>query len=279
MTFSDVPIERVRQYWDARPCNVKHSPLPVGTRAYFDEVEKRKYFVEPHIPRFAEFSRWGDKRVLEVGCGIGTDTINFARWGATVTAVDLSRESLKLAVQRAKACGVNDSIKFHQANAECLTDMVTFADYDLVYSFGVLHHTPNPERALAQMAVYVAPGGTLKLMVYHRWSWKALWILMTYGRGQFWKMDRLIAQHSEAQTGCPVTRTYTKRSIRQMVERCGLRVVDARVEHIFPWRIPEYVRYEYVKEWYFAWMPDWLFRGLEHLFGWHLCVTAERIDE
>ena len=279
MTFSDVPIQQVREYWDARPCNIRHSPLPVGTQEYFDEVEQRKYFVEPHIPRFAEFSRWGDKRVLEVGCGIGTDTINFARWGAKVTAVDLSRESLKLAAQRAKVCGISDGIKFHQANAERLTDMVTFADYDLVYSFGVLHHTPNQDRALKEIAEYVAPGGTLKLMVYHRWSWKAFWILATYGKFQFWKLNKLIAQHSEAQTGCPVTHTYTRRGIRQMIERCGLRVVDMRVEHIFPWRIPEYVRYEYVKEWYFAWMPDWLFRWLEHLFGWHLCVTAERINE
>ena len=63
--------------------------------------EKRKYFVEPHIPAFAQFERWKGKKVLEVGCGIGTDAINFARAGARVTAVDLSDESLKLAKQRA----------------------------------------------------------------------------------------------------------------------------------------------------------------------------------
>ena len=103
MTLSTQPsIQTVQSYWNARPCNIRHSPLPIGTKEYFDEVEKRKYFVEPHIPGFAQFERWKGKKVLEVGCGIGTDTINFARGGALVTAVDLSEESLKIARQRAK---------------------------------------------------------------------------------------------------------------------------------------------------------------------------------
>ena len=72
-TFSETPIDRVRDYWNARPCNLRHSPATVGTRQYFDEVEARKYFVEPHIPGFAQFQRWSGKRVLEIGCGLGTN--------------------------------------------------------------------------------------------------------------------------------------------------------------------------------------------------------------
>src|SRR5437588_11658959 len=100
-SFAETSIAAVREYWNARPCNVRHSTKPIGTREYFDEVEARKYLVEPHIPVFADFDRWRGFKVLEIGCGIGTDTINFARSGASVTAVDLSANSLAIARQRA----------------------------------------------------------------------------------------------------------------------------------------------------------------------------------
>jgi 2-polyprenyl-3-methyl-5-hydroxy-6-metoxy-1,4-benzoquinol methylase len=83
-SFQHVPITKVSDYWNSRPCNIAHSPQPVGSREYFDEVEIRKYVVEPHIPSFAEFERWRGKKVLEIGCGIGTDTINFARCGREI---------------------------------------------------------------------------------------------------------------------------------------------------------------------------------------------------
>ena len=125
MNISQSPdIQTVQAYWNTRPCNIRHSSRPIGTKEYFDEVEKRKYFVEPHIPSFAQFDKWKGKKVLEVGCGIGTDTINFARAGASVTAVDLSDESLSLARQRAKVFGFDHQIKFYQGNAEELGTVV-----------------------------------------------------------------------------------------------------------------------------------------------------------
>jgi ubiquinone/menaquinone biosynthesis C-methylase UbiE len=268
-------IDAVEEYWDTRPCNIRHSPHPVGTREYFDEVEARKYLVEPHIPAFAEFERWNGKRVLEVGCGIGTDSINFARAGARLTAVDLSQNSLRLAQERALVMGVVDRIEFVHADAEELSTALDPEPYDLVYSFGVVHHTPSPERALAEMRRFVAPGGTAKLMLYHRRSWKVLWIVAAEGKGQFWRTSELVAAFSEAQTGCPVTYTYTRRSARELVERAGLHATSVRVDHVFPYRIRDYVEYRYVKEPYFRWMPEWLFRAFERRFGWHLLITAE----
>ena len=153
--FEGVSIAEVQGYWDARPCNIRHSPKPLGTKAYFDEVEARKYFVEPHIPAFAEFPRWNGRRVLELGCGIGTDTISFARAGAQVTAVDLSAESLSVARQRAETFGLADRIRFYQADGEDLSRQVPVEPYDLVYSIGVVHHTPHPGRAVAELRRYL----------------------------------------------------------------------------------------------------------------------------
>ena len=273
--FSHATIDEVRQYWDRRPCNIRHSPQPVGTRAYFDEVEARKYFVEPHIPRFAEFERWREKKVLEIGCGIGTDTVNFARHGAAVTAVDLSSQSLEIARQRVGVYGLEDRVRFFHGSAEELTAFVPKQTYDLIYSFGVIHHTPHPERVLAEARQYAAAGSTLKIMVYHRWSWKVLWIVLGYGKGQFWRTAELVARNSEAQTGCPVTYTYSRPQARRLVESRGFRVTGLFVDHIFPYRIADYVQYRYVKAWPWSWMPQPMFRWLERRFGWHLCLTAE----
>jgi len=270
--FSEKSIDQVKDYWNSRPCNIRHSPAEVGTKEYFDQVEERKYKVEPHIPGFAQFERWRGKKVLEIGCGIGTDTMNFARAGAEVTAVELSIESMNVAKKRAEVFGLTDSITFYHANAEELSKVVPIEEYDLIYSFGVIHHTPHPERAIKEIKKYTKPSTVLKLMLYYRWSWKVLWIMMTDGKFRFWELDKFIAKNSEAQTGCPVTYSYGHKSVRKFLK--GFKVIKSQADHIFPYRILDYKEYRYVKVWYFRFMPRPLFRLLEKTFGWHLCVDA-----
>lgn len=273
LSESDILIGKVRNFWDEHPCNINHSPKMVGTREYFEEVERRKYFVEPHILRFAEFARWRGKRVLELGCGIGTDTINFARHGAYVSAVELSERSLELAKHRAKVYGLRDRIKFYCGNAEELDKFVPVEPYDLIYSFGVIHHTPHPQRIIEQIRNYTYPDSTIKIMVYHWYSWKVLWILLTYGKAKFWRMKELVARYSEKARGCPCTYTFTRNQIARLLEKHGFKIKEIWADHIFPYRIVDYAQFRYTKVWYFRYIPQRFFRWLERHFGWHLCVT------
>jgi ubiquinone/menaquinone biosynthesis C-methylase UbiE len=259
-------IEKVISYWNKRPCNIFHSQKEIGTREYFDEIEARKYFVEPHIPKFAGFEKWKGKRVLEVGCGIGTDTINFARNGASITAVDISEKSLEIAKTRAEVFGVSNKITFYRCNAEKLWPTVPREGYDLVYSFGVIHHTPNPRKVIEEVLQYYTHRETiLKVMVYHKHSLKALNMFMGFDNT------------TEAQEGCPVAYTYTRRSLKHFLKGFDIQQMD--VEHIFPYVLSEYINYSYVKKWPYQIMPPSWFQWLEHRVGWHLCITAKKKDQ
>jgi SAM-dependent methyltransferase len=115
------------------------------------QVKQRKYFVEYHIPEFAEFERWRGKRVLEIGGGICTTATSFAEAGANITVVELSPKSMELCKQRFKALGLFDRATFFVGNAENLSSVVPVETYDLIWSFGVIHHSPNPESIVSQI--------------------------------------------------------------------------------------------------------------------------------
>jgi len=258
---SEPDIDAVRSYWDRRPCNIRHSNAEVGSKEYFDQVEARKYFVEPHIPEFAQFRHWAGKRVLEIGCGIGTDAVNFARAGADYTAVEVSEVSLALTQKRFETFGLKGS--FFNANAEELASMVGRGGFDLVYSFGVIHHTPNQRAVVEQARHVIRPDGELRIMLYAQNSWKA--VMIDAGLDQ-----------PEAQAGCPIATTYSREMIEALL--AGLfRVVSAEQAHIFPYRIDKYIRYEYELEPWFAAMPPDMFNALERRLGWHYLIVARPI--
>lgn len=254
-------IDAVQAYWDTRPCNLHHSAAPTDSLLYSQEVTAKKFAVEPHIIWFAEFHKWAGKDVLDAGCGIGTMALEFARAGAYVDAIDLSGYSLVIGAQRASAEGLT-RVDFRLHNLEI--PVSKRFRYDLIWSFGVIHHTPNPDIALANLRKAVKPDGVLRLMVYNRWSLKALRLALTGG----------VRRQSEAQADSPITYVYSKREIKRLLQQTGWQVTRMQVEHIFPYRIADYKQHRYVKALPWRWMPGWAFRRLERLFGWHLLVEA-----
>jgi len=294
--FKDVPIEEVEDFWNARPCNLRHGIAPIGTKEYFNQVEARKYKVEPHIKHFAEFEKWNNKDVLEIGCGLGTESTNFARNGARLTAVDLSSESVKLAKQRLNVFDLKGNV--FVANAEKLSENLkdffqnennnseiikpnSFKDnipqFDLVWSFGVLHHTPDPTQAINQIKKLLKKGGELRIMVYAKISYKLFFLMRETGVWDFSLIDRLIGEYSEAQSGCPVTYSYTIDDIpKKLLPENDWEIVDIKKDHIFAYKIPEYKKHEYVREDCFAGISDEEFHELEKELGWHMLVTAKK---
>lgn len=230
----------------------------MASRQYFDEVEQRKYFVEYHIPGFADFPRWKNKKVLEIGCGIGTDSINFSRAGARLTATELSRESMEICKKRFEVFG--EQAKFYLCDAEKLSQTVPIEHYDLVYSFGVIHHTPHPKRIIEEAKKYMGPDSELRIMLYSKYSTKNFMI---------W----LGLMQPEAQTGCPIANTYSAQDIRKLLK--DFDVISIQKEHIFPYRIEPYKQYEYEKAFPWNVLPRPIFRWLEHRLGWHTLIRAK----
>jgi len=251
-------INDVKQFWDGRPCNVRHSKEQKGTIEYFDEVEKKKFFVEPHIKSFSHFNEWEGKKVLEIGCGLATAGINFARYGADYTGVELSDESLELAKKRFDVYGKDG--RFYSGNAEQLSSFVPVETYDLIYSFGVIHHSPHPEKIISEIKKYMNKDSTLKIMLYGKDSWKNY--MIECGLDQ-----------PEAQYGCPIANTYTKDEVVDLLE--GYDIISIEQDHIFPYQIEPYKKGEYIKQPWFESMPDEMFKSLEKNLGWHLLITAK----
>jgi SAM-dependent methyltransferase len=159
--------ERVRAFWQSHPCGTKFSDAEMGTPEFFERVEAHRYTKEWHIPEAADFAGARGLRVLEIGCGLGTDGAQFAQAGAQYTGIDLTEAAIELARKRFELSGLKG--EFRVADAESLD----FADesFDRVYSHGVLHHTPDIARAVAEIHRVLKPRGRAIVMLYHRGSY------------------------------------------------------------------------------------------------------------
>lgn len=251
-------IDVVKDFWNSRPCNVRHSKKEIGSYEYFEEVENKKFFVEKHILEFTKFENWKNKKVLEIGCGIGTAAINFARNGAEYTGIELSENSLDLTKKRFDVYDMKGN--FYLGNAERLSQILPEEKYDLIYSFGVIHHSPNPELIFEEVKKFCHKDTIVKIMLYAKNSWKN--IMIESGLDQ-----------PEAQSGCPIAFTYTKDEVKELMK--GFEIISIEQDHIFPYEVESYKNNEFKKVPWFDNMPENVFKVLENNLGWHLLITAK----
>lgn len=286
--------ERVRAFWQAHPCGTKFSDAEMGTREFFERVEAHRYAKEWHIAEAADFAGARGLRVLEIGCGLGTDGAQFARAGAAYTGVDLTAAAVELAQKHFELLGLRG--EFHTADAENLG--FPDASFDLVYSHGVLHHTPDTAGAVREIHRVLKPGGRAMVMLYHRGSYNyriGIRVLRRSGahllkseRG-IWFVNRLtgepvdsLREHAQllnASTnghrsadeflsqstdgaGNPLARVYSRREARELFK--DFREVELRAYFLNKRLIPLLGKL----------LPRSVESALASRWGWHLWVYA-----
>ena len=212
-TPDDELKQRVADYWNSRTCQTRVATAPQYTKEFYEQIENFRAKDEPEIAGFAEFTRYHGKEVLEVGVGSGTDFIQWARSGAKAHGIDLTEEAIRYTQRRLETYGLT-AASLRVADAEALP----FADesFDLVYSYGVIHHTPNTPKALAEIIRVMKVGGRVKIMLYNKRSSIAWlnWVRHALLKGKpFQSVDKVLWDHMES-IG---TKAYTRSEIHQML--------------------------------------------------------------
>jgi ubiquinone/menaquinone biosynthesis C-methylase UbiE len=206
---------KVKTFWNKEACGTWAASSEKYSRNYFDEIEEYRYQVEPEIFSFAQFTRFYGKKILEVGVGAGTDFLQFVRAGAEAYGIDLTEEAVEHVKKRLDVYGLAAK-EVKVADAENLP----YKDntFDLVYSYGVIHHSPNFNKALEEIIRVASIGGRIKIMVYHRRSLNAFSKYLMYGlrRGKpFQSFSKILFNHMES-IG---TKAFTVKEIKGILSR------------------------------------------------------------
>lgn len=191
----------VAKFWEAAACG-EDQYLPNLTVEGYNLEAAERYRLEPEIVAFAEFDRWRERKVLEIGVGIGADHQRFAQAGAQVTGIDITKHAIDLVRRRFELLGLSSRLMVGDAESLPFPD----ASFDLVYSWGVIHHTPNTARAAREILRVLKPGGEFRVMVYNRHSLIGLMLYVRYGYRCSFSLDEVFAKFLES----PGTKAYTR---------------------------------------------------------------------
>jgi SAM-dependent methyltransferase len=213
-------LSDVRDYWNQQSCGAGVAVADKHSRDYFEQIEEFRYRLEPEIFAFAQFTRHRGKKMLEVGVGAGTDFLQWCRAGADAHGVDLTEEAIENVRARLFVYDQH-AADLKVGNAESLP--YPDGTFDLVYSWGVIHHSPDTEKAFSEIVRVTRTGGTIKLMVYNRYSLQTFYWWLRHGlfRGKPWRSFADVLHHHMESVG---TKGYTRGEITAMAERHNVAV-------------------------------------------------------
>jgi ubiquinone/menaquinone biosynthesis C-methylase UbiE len=180
-------------------------------RGFFDQIERERFKWEPYIETFARFQQGRGQRLLEIGVGVGTDFVNWVRNGAQAVGIDLTEQGVALTRERLVLEGLSAEVM--RGDAEFLPFKSNF--FDIVYSYGVLHHSPNTAQCVEEVHRVLKPGGEARIMIYHLRSCVALmlWIIHCLLKGRPWRSPRWAIYHYLESPG---TKAYTVKEARKL---------------------------------------------------------------
>ena len=197
-------IEQIASYWNHRIHDLEMTDHPVGTLAFFDDLDDYRFDKLRYLPQLVDFSAYRGQRLLEVGCGIGTDLVRFARGGARVTGVDLAETAIDLA-RKNFALHTLAVEELRVANGEALP--YADATFDVVYGHGVIQYTADAAQLIRECHRVLKPGGTGIFMVYNRVSWL----------NALSKVMKVALEHEDA----PVLKKYSIAEFRDLLKPFG----------------------------------------------------------
>jgi SAM-dependent methyltransferase len=262
--------QRAREQWSQDPAGAVYGrEHEFGTREFFDAVERHRYTeYAPWMPEVMGFNDFAGTRLLEIGCGMGTDLLQFARGGAAVTGVDLTARSIHISRHHFFIYGARGD--FAITDGESLP----FADesFDVVYSNGVLHHTPDTAGAVREVHRVLRPGGQARVMLYHRGS-AYYWgqIILRHGllggellRGH--SPEEIMSRYVEVNEsgGRPLVKVYSRRQARNLFSM--FREVKIQVEQLTR---PELFILGRI-------IPEAIFRRLRRSVGGNVIISARK---
>jgi ubiquinone/menaquinone biosynthesis C-methylase UbiE len=218
----------VKDYWENKVCGAVYGGIREEGRVNLDKMAKARYELEPFILPFVDFPAWKGKRILEIGVGGGVDFSGWVFGGADATGIDLTEAGVQMTRQRLKELGLsNGNYRLAVADAENLA----FPDetFDLVYSWGVLHHSPDTPKAFREACRVTKRGGEFRGLIYHAHCWVGLmfWFRYSLLTARPWKSPRqAMFEHLES----PGTKTYTKRETEALLRGAGFKHWDIRFQ-------------------------------------------------
>ena len=203
--------QQVHDFWQQASCG-EALYLDGTERESYRQQAERRYQLEPYIAELARFETASGQEVLEIGVGLGADHQRFAECGARLTGIDLTSRAVEHTRRRLDAFGLASRLSTGDAEALAFPD----DSFDVVYSWGVLHHSPNTPRAFREVLRVLKPGGEARVMIYHAWSIVGFMLWVRYGLLALrpWRTLRSIyADHLES----PGTKAYTVAEARQLL--------------------------------------------------------------